>query len=155
VADVMNAAGLTQGGSYRHFATKDAMVEAAMEAAFAQSVKPLEARIQKDGVDAAVDSYRDHYRSEVHVRQPGIGCPVVALGAGVARGAIEIKRVFSEGVGRVIALFARRMRGAGEARRARAAREFAMLLGAVVIARASDTETAMELLNACRTRPGR
>jgi TetR/AcrR family transcriptional repressor of nem operon len=151
VADVMSEAGLTQGGFYRHFETKEALVDAALQIAFEQSALPLESRLERQEPKAAIAGYRAHYLSDGHVRQAGIGCPVVALGADVARGLGELKRSFGAGVKRMIASLAKGMAGSQQEKEARATREFAMLVGAVVIARASDPETAVEVLAACRS----
>jgi TetR/AcrR family transcriptional repressor of nem operon len=150
VADVMNEAGLTHGGFYRHFKTKDELVTAALEAAFARMTADIEARLEKLGPEAAIADYHAHYLSKEHVAHPEIGCPVAAVGADVAREPDATKIAFGEGVKRVIETLAKGMRGAKQQKLERAARELAMLAGAVTIARASDPDTAREILAACR-----
>lgn len=150
VADVMSEAGLTHGGFYRHFKTKEALVAAALRSAFEQLASALEARFDKYEPEAAVADYRADYLSKLHVEKPGIGCPIAALGGEVARGSDTLKIAFGAGVNRLIATLARGMKGAAQERRVGAARELAMLVGAVVIARASDPEAARAVLSACR-----
>ena len=79
-----------------------------------------------------------------------MGCPVAALGGEVARGLGAFKTAFGAGVNRMLTLLGRGQRGTAHERRERAAREFAMMVGAVVIARASDPQTARAVLAACR-----
>ena len=150
VADVMAAAGLTQGGFYRHFETKEALVDEAFRAAFEESVSLLESRLEKQEPEAAIAEYRDRYLSQGHLRNPGMGCPLAALGADVGRGISALKSSFGASVNRVIAALAKGIRGSSEEKSANAARELAMLVGAVVIARASDPKTAQAVLSACR-----
>jgi TetR/AcrR family transcriptional repressor of nem operon len=150
VADAMGAAGLKHGGFYRHFGTKDDLMDAALNAAFEQMIAELAAGFDgKDPRKAAAD-YRAHYLSKAHVEHPGFGCPVAALGIDVARGSESLKGSFGAGVQKTLGTLAEGMPGGKAERRTRAARELAMLVGAIVIARASDPDTARTVLNACR-----
>ncbi len=146
VAEVMSDAGMTHGGFYKHFDTKDALVEQALAAAFSEFVRALEA----SGADGAFAEYRALYLSRNHLEQAGRGCPVAALGNEVARGSAAIKAAFGAGVRRMINAIACSRTGSAAARRTAAMREFSMLVGAMVIARASDAELADEVLSACR-----
>lgn len=146
VGDVMAAAGMTHGGFYKHFESKDALAGKAMSLAFGEFTKPLE----NDAGPQAYATYRARYLSPEHVSHPGLGCPVAALGQDVGRGAAALKAEFSAGVGRIVAAIANRMKGSESARRKAAIRDFSMLVGAIVIARASDEATAEQVLDACR-----
>lgn len=145
VADVMQEAGMTHGGFYKHFDSKDALVERALEDAFSGFVAALAA----GDAEQAFAEYRTLYLSPEHQAHPGRGCPVAALGAEVARSSAGIKAAFGAGVRRVIDAIASTRRGSAAARRAAALREFSMLVGAMVIARASDPALADEVLAAC------
>lgn len=151
VAEVMGAAGLTHGGFYRHFEDKDALVAAALGSAFAQLTSTLEACFEGRDPAAAVAAFQVHYLSDGHVAQPGIGCPLAALGGEVARGPAALKAAFGAGVERMVTALAAGMPGPEPGRRAAAARKLAMLVGAAVIARASDPATARAVLDACRS----
>ncbi len=154
VADVMGEAGMTHGGFYRHFDTKEALLALALQAAFEGLQSDLDRRFEDGTPEAAVAGFHTCYLSGGHVDRPGIGCPVAAAGADIGRGPDALKRPFGEGVNRIVAALARGMKGSARARRARAMRELAMLAGAVIIARASDPDTAREVLAACRHAPG-
>lgn len=143
VSDVMKDAGLTHGGFYKHFANKDALVETAVETAFAAFTEML-----TSGGPGAVQAWRDVYLSDMHVHNPGYGCPVAALGVDVGRGSTEIKAAFSRGVDDTVTALGATMDGSPEERRTAALQQFSMLVGAVVIARASDPDLAAEVLAA-------
>ena len=80
VADVMGAAGMTTGGFYKHFESKDDLAAAAVGAAFESILAPLQRSAEKSGPAPARAAYLRHYLSEAHVRNPGKGCPVAAMG---------------------------------------------------------------------------
>jgi len=143
VSDVMNEAGLTHGGFYKHFANKDALVESALDAAFAT----FTAMLDGNPPDAA-SAFRELYLSDRHVRNPGRGCPVAAIGQDIGRGSEQLKTAFGRGVDHVVDALAETMDGSAEARRTAAFQQFSMLVGAVVIARASDPQTVDEVLSA-------
>lgn len=145
VADVMKDAGMTHGGFYKHFESKDALVEAALESAFSEFVSGL----TQDDAEAALATYRTLYLSHDHMTKPAMGCPVAALGTEIARGSASLKQAFGAGVRRMIDALAAGRRGTADTRRAAALREFSQLVGAMVIARASDPELAAEVLAAC------
>jgi TetR/AcrR family transcriptional repressor of nem operon len=150
VADAMSEAGMTHGGFYRHFQTKDDLVIEALRQAFDEFVQPLEQRQQFEAPQAVAAEYRALYLSEQHVENPRQGCPMPALGSDMARAKDTVKSEFSAGVQRLMAALARTKEGSAEERAGAAAREMAMLVGAVLIARASDAPTARAVLQACR-----
>lgn len=146
VSDVMKDAGLTHGGFYKHFPNKDAMVASALDAAFEPFIAML------DGADAEAGvAYRDLYLSEGHVGDPGRGCPIAALGQDVARGSEELKVVFGRRVDQLTDALAETMDGPAAERKDDAIRQLCMLVGAVVVARACDAQTAEQVLSAAAT----
>jgi TetR/AcrR family transcriptional repressor of nem operon len=165
VANVMMDAGLTHGGFYKHFSSKEAMLIAALDTAFDETFErfgpnlpkpdlpnpnlPKPDLSNKDG-PSAFATFQDFYLSDGHVAWPAIGCPIAALGNDVARGSDVLKARFGAGVRRLVARLARGDIGAPRARQTRALRQIAMMAGAVMIARASDPETARQILAACR-----
>jgi TetR/AcrR family transcriptional repressor of nem operon len=149
VTDVMAAAGRTHGGFYRHFASKDALVEAALHAAFSQ-IEALLDNLNRTRPADAVAAFQAHYLSDAHCAHPGRGCPIAALAGDVAHAGAAQKAVFGAGVQRVAAGIAAGLSGSPGGRRAQALRHLAMLAGAVAIARASDPDTARAVLTACR-----
>ncbi len=150
VNDVMKDAGLTHGGFYRHFESKDDLLAAALDRAFDDVLEMLTPARRMDDAETNLTDIQALYLSDGHVAAPAIGCPIAALSGDVARGALTLKARFGVGVRRVIALLARGASGSERARRVRATRHLAMMAGAVMIARASDPDTAREVLSACR-----
>lgn len=150
VGDVMAEAGLTHGGFYRHFETKDALVAEAIRAAFDDITRALDERSAEVGAKEAVEGYLAHYLSEGHVAHPGVGCPVPALAGEIARAPAALKAEFGVSFNRSLSALARGSPGDGKAARAAATRALAMRIGAILIARASDPATASEVLEACR-----
>jgi TetR/AcrR family transcriptional repressor of nem operon len=152
VADVMTQAGLTHGGFYRHFATKEALVDAALQAAFVQSASIANAPAAHGAVSDDLAGYRSYYLSSDHLANPGMGCPIAALGGDLARASPVLRQVFGAGVRLVVKQLTRfmpRSQRTDDERQDAAMREIAMLAGAVMIARASDPETARAVLRAC------
>lgn len=150
VADAMNEAGLTHGGFYRHFKTKDDLVVESVRVAFNSFTEPLETRQAFERPDKVVEDFKALYLSDEHIENPGLGCPMPAIGSDVARASAPIKAAFSVGVQRVLDALARAHGGTDSERQEAAAREVAMLVGAVVLARACDGDTAARILAACR-----
>lgn len=144
VGEVMREAGLTHGGFYRHFPDKEAMLAAALEAAFAEILDTAAPREGESAADAAA-RFVARYVSSGHVANPGIGCPIPSIGAEIGRETGALKPAFGAGVRAIIARLADGMGGDEEA----ATRRLAMMAGAVLMARASDPETAGRVLAAC------
>jgi TetR/AcrR family transcriptional repressor of nem operon len=151
VNDVMKKAGLTHGGFYRHFDSKEALVSAALEDAFNEVVQAIEEFYRARGPRDGAEGYSQHYLSEGHMKHPELGCPIAALSMDVARSAASLKSEFGMGFGRVVDKFAQAGSGTAEENRMAALRKIAMLAGAVMIARASDPKTAAEVLAACKS----
>ncbi len=149
VAEVMKDAGMTHGGFYKHFDNKDELIAAALGAAFSE----FSAALETGDPRTAFAAYRRRYLSREHMSNPGLGCPAAALGAEVARESKHLKAAFGDGARRLVDAVARGLKGSPAARRKAAFREISMLVGAIIVARASDGELAAEILAACRDEP--
>lgn len=136
VADLMQAAGLTHGGFYRHFASKEALVVEATTATFDALIARLEEWSAEAGHAAALAKYVGEYLTPRHVERPEIGCPIAAYGAEVARENPEVRAAFNAGVDRLIKWIAGGLAGAEAERKERAVELLALMVGAVVTARA-------------------
>ena len=150
VAKVMGGAGMTLGGFYRHFDSKDALVSAAVSAAFDEMLTGLEPLLEQGEPTDVIADFQRYYLSDEHVADRAGGCPVAALAADVARGPATATEPLTAGVNRMIDLIASGMTGAPGKRRAQAARRLAAMVGAVMIARATDPDTAKFVLRAVR-----
>ena len=150
VNDVMKKAHLTHGGFYRHFDSKETLVSAALENAFHEIVNGIEERYRALGPKEGAEKYYQHYLSEGHVKHPEIGCPIAALSMDVARSTVSAKSAFSDGFGRTVEKLAQAGEGTVEENRSAAIRKLSMLAGAIMIARATDAQTAHAVLAACK-----
>jgi TetR/AcrR family transcriptional repressor of nem operon len=149
VADLMQAAGLTHGGFYRHFESKDALVAEATEEAFGGMLDAIDASFEKLGPAEGLKRFVSRYLSDGHVKGPGSGCVVAALGSESARAGPAVCKTFAERIRKQIEKLSSGFEGTPTERRAKAARLFATLVGAVVIARAAGG-LANHVLSACR-----
>lgn len=151
VADVMKAAGLTHGGFYRHFETKDDLAAAAIARAFDESIGVLEAGLAKGGGRPALVDYVNRYLSEQHVANPGVGCPIVTLGTEAARGSPAERMAIAAGIDRIVGRLAEGIGGEGVQARQRASGLLSLLVGTVVLARSASTADQMrDILTAGR-----
>jgi TetR/AcrR family transcriptional repressor of nem operon len=161
VADVMGAAGLTHGGFYSHFPSKDALAATACDRAFAEALERWRQRIDAHpgDADAARAAVVVPYLSERHRDAPGAGCAGVALAADVARENADkpVRQSYIEGLEGLIAQWERTLPGPDDARRDRALAEMAMMMGAVMLARATHgaplSEQILSATLAALTRP--
>jgi TetR/AcrR family transcriptional regulator, transcriptional repressor for nem operon len=132
VADVMHAAGMTHGGFYKHFASKDELSDLAARVAFAEIAARFDERERSEGRDAARAAYFVDYLSPAHIDRPEAGCPVAAFGPDAARRPEALTAAFAEGAEMLIARLAKTPDAAG---RAEAIRKLATAIGALLIAR--------------------
>lgn len=139
VADIMKEAGLTHGGFYAHFDSRDALLAEAGDRAGAESVA-LAARVAATAPPGqALLAMMQAYLSPQHIAGIETGCPVSALGSEMPRQAPEVRRAATIHIKEMIDVFARQMPDWGQPR----AHEQAMalvcaLIGTTVVARAVD-----------------
>ena len=139
VADIMKEAGLTHGGFYAHFASRDALLAEAGDRAGAESVA-LAARVAAAAPPGqALQAMLAAYLSPAHIAAIEVGCPVSALGSEMPRQAPEVRHSATVHIKEMIDLLARQMPDWGDAR----AHEEAMallcaLIGTTMLARAVD-----------------
>ncbi len=128
VADVMKAAGMTHGGFYGHFASKDALIAA--------SVAHMMTQQSADGTGGFTD-FVDAYLAPRHRDAAASGCPTAAL-AGLLRSQHGSARcAMAEGLAAQIDRLAPLMPGASEAERRRAAiGRWSAMVGALILSRA-------------------
>jgi TetR/AcrR family transcriptional repressor of nem operon len=156
IADLMKEAGLTVGGFYKHFNSRDALVAEAVGLAL---------ELWKDQVDAAAsggppvtyESLVDEYLSETHRNHPGAGCPVGALAGDLARSDKRTRALVSRKIRDNIELLVTLIRKTKEmdegSARSQAVLTYCALVGAISMARAvSDEELSSEILKTAALR---
>ncbi|EJT06039.1 TetR/AcrR family transcriptional regulator [Rhizobium sp. CCGE 510] len=151
VADLMKEAGLTVGGFYKHFASRDDLVAEAIQSAFDSWGRKLEAEGVNPAEMTAAD-VADRYVSVHHRDNPGDGCPFAALTSDISRSGEKARAIATDGLKRNFASLANKAAGADEgSRRRKAIMAFAMMAGGVGLARvSSDGELSDEILATVR-----
>jgi len=97
VAELMKQAGLTHGGFYRHFDSRDELVAEAISEALAQGSQRVQASA-KLSRPAALAAIVDGYLSRVHRDKPEAGCAVAALPTDIARSDDRARAAYSRQV---------------------------------------------------------
>jgi TetR/AcrR family transcriptional repressor of nem operon len=137
VAELMADAGLTHGGFYAHFESREALVAEAIRFALVQSAQRIYLSELKNGDKPGYSRLIHKYLSERHRDDPKNGCVLASLGAEVARRDGESRSVFSEGFDELVTLLAdlspARTRNA---RRAHILSVISALAGALTLSRA-------------------
>ncbi|WP_159916552.1 TetR/AcrR family transcriptional regulator [Pantoea sp. 18069] len=157
VAEITRDAGLTHGGLYRHFESKDALAREACLRAFEWTITPLDGLEQDSDASstARLQAMVDSYLSASHRDHPGEGCPAAALAADAARAGPEMSDVFAQGVERNIQRFMRVLEGESSEKRAQTMVILSSMVGALVLARATaagNPALSEEILQTLRER---
>jgi TetR/AcrR family transcriptional repressor of nem operon len=137
VPELMAAAGLTHGGFYRHFESKDALAATAVTTAFASQITQIEqvAAENQDDPETARRTFLDDYLSVEHRDSAGDGCPNAGLATEVARQPenSEVRTAFSTGFHEMVSAIGK----VGTGDEGDALVELSTLVGAMVLARAT------------------
>jgi TetR/AcrR family transcriptional repressor of nem operon len=137
VAAVMAKAGLTHGGFYAHFASKDDLVAAAIAQMFVEVATRFEETVADKPPAEALRAYIDFYLSREHRDQRERGCPLPTLSADLPRLPLPARERYTLGVRRLTDRLCRHLAALGHAEPDRlAASTLAELIGALVLARA-------------------
>ncbi len=139
VAGLMARAGLTHGGFYAHFPSRDALLAAAIRQTFDEVAFRLPAELLSQDPASALKTYFEHYLSRSHRDAPATGCPLPILSADVPRLPQEAKIAFSEGVNQMTDRLATALSALGHDEPWQlAASILAEMVGALSLARATD-----------------
>jgi len=153
VADIMKEAGLTHGGFYAHFPSRDAMLAEAADRAGAEAVAASTRVTAAAPPERALQALISAYLSKTHVEGIETGCPVVALGSEMPRQAPEVRRAATRRIKEMIDAVARQSPDWGQpGAHERALATVATMVGALLLARAvDDPKLSDALLDAART----
>lgn len=147
VADIMAAAGLTPGGFYRHFESKDHLVAEALEKAGDQVAGSMRKVLGEAGFDDAVDAYIDGTKAGGKTVP---SCPISSLGSELARSGPQTREAATKVLEDMFSVFGTGPSGTRATRRKGMA-AFAMLVGSLTLARiTTDEEMADEILDVAR-----
>jgi TetR/AcrR family transcriptional regulator, transcriptional repressor for nem operon len=154
LADLMESAGLTHGGFYRHFDSKDQLISEASADAFAANAAEMEAAASTAKGRKALEAIANAYLSLEHRKDRAHGCPLAALGSELARSEKSTRSAATEGILKMIAIVAERMKDPNTDRAKKSASVFvATMLGALTISRIiADPKVSKEILAAARAK---
>ncbi|HKU44107.1 MAG TPA: TetR/AcrR family transcriptional regulator [Polyangiales bacterium] len=147
VANVMGKLGLTVGGFYAHFPSKDALVAEALDAVMSDSWRELVTRHAKKPRAEQLGAIVDGYLSAAHRDAEDSGCPMPAVVSELPAQDASVRKAFRQGLARNVQL----LRDAGELDESDALAAAALLVGALVLARATrGAELSDRILAAAR-----
>jgi TetR/AcrR family transcriptional repressor of nem operon len=139
VADIMKEAGLTHGGFYAHFASREAMLAEAADHAGAEAVAASADIAAAGAPEQALQRLLRAYLSKEHVKSVEMGCPVAALGSEMPRQVLDVRRAATRRIKEMIDVVARQSPDWGQpGAHEHALVTVATMLGALVLARAVD-----------------
>jgi len=153
LADMMRAAGMTNGGFYKHFDSKDEIVVEAIRCALTEVAEQLVSKVQGLPRREALRAVIESYLSEEHLRHPERGCAIAALGSELARMPQNLKRRVSRALQAYEERLLPFMPGDSEGQRNTAFRVlFSSMAGCLTAARAeADEQKRHEMLAAGRS----
>ena len=153
VADIMKQAGLTHGGFYGHFKSKDGL--AAEITARVLGRKGWPERLTGTPNPSFAEVVRK-YLSPRHRDDAGHGCLLAALGSDVVRQPRSVRRAFTDGLRLRVKALQELLPSRSAARRQKALATMAGLMGALILARAvDDPQLSDEILDAAASTFGR
>jgi TetR/AcrR family transcriptional repressor of nem operon len=154
VATVMGKAGLTHGGFYAHFESKDDLVAAAIGQMFQEARGNWDRLTQEQKPAAALAAYIDFYLSVAHRDAVSAGCPIPILAPELRRLGKPARDQFASGVARLTERLCSQLELLGVARaQDEASSMLAELIGALALARAEpDAQRSEAILNASKQR---
>jgi TetR/AcrR family transcriptional repressor of nem operon len=149
---LMAAAGLTHGGFYRHFASKDQLVSEACHKALLTLTGGLEAHIAGKSPNHVLSLLLEKYLSRAHRDQPATGCVLAALGSELARSDAATRDAATDGFVRLTGLIARQLKTMPpDEAHDRSLAIAATMVGAITLSRViTDAPTSNALLRATK-----
>jgi TetR/AcrR family transcriptional repressor of nem operon len=152
VADLMKEAGLTHGGFYAHFASREALVIEAFAYAMDRATERWRKLAEQTPSDKRLSTIVDSYLTPLHRDDPGHGCAVPTLGAEIARESPKTRRAFAAKLEQMIDMMADQILDVPrKTARKQAMATLATMMGTMVMSRiAGNGEFSDEILSAGR-----
>jgi TetR/AcrR family transcriptional repressor of nem operon len=135
IADIMRRAGLTHGGFYAHFKSKDELVAEVLGAMAARRARTAEAVAERPS-DEKLMAVAEAYLTSRHREHPESGCMIAAIGGELARMAGPAKQSFGGNIRAWLDQLAEYAPADGaDARRQQATGTYAAMIGGMILAR--------------------
>lgn len=140
VVDLMKGAGLTHGGFYGNFSSKEDLIAQTCALSLGRSAERWK-KWQAESPDTALSRIASDYLSPAHRDKPGRGCALAALGSDMARQNETVRKVADKGAHDLMTVLADLLPGeTKEKREDKAMLALASMVGAVVLARVAEDE---------------
>ena len=151
VKSVMDAEGMTVGGFYAHFKSKDELLNRAVETAFEESLTESYDNIEHLDDAEWLEVAVSNYLSSMHRDSPSQSCSAASLLSDAPRGKPELKKSFEKGLKKLIARYEQRLANSGhEDASATATALFALMSGGIQLSRSVATKKySNEILASC------
>ncbi len=147
VDSITEDAGLTHGGLYSQFGSKEAIAAEAIRFALARVKRVWQRALERHPGKRALPAIVDSYLSRAHRDAPGNGCVVAALGTDIARQPRRVRQAFTRELKDDLEFLSRLMPDDVHSRRYEdAIVAFASMAGALILARAVNDETLSDLI---------
>jgi TetR/AcrR family transcriptional repressor of nem operon len=152
VADLMKEAGLTHGGFYAHFDSREALVIEAFAYAMDRSTERWRKVAEQTPPDKRLATIVETYLTPLHRDDPGHGCAVPTLGAEIARESPKTRKAFAAKLEQMIDMMADQVPDVPrKSARKQAVAAVATMMGTLVLSRiAGSGEFSDEILSAGR-----
>ena len=152
VADLMKDAGLTHGGFYAHFDSREALVIEAFTHAMDRSTERWRKLAEQTSPEQRIAAIVDSYLTPMHRDDPGHGCEIPTLGAEIARESPRTRKAFAAKLEQMIDAIAAQIPDLPrKAARKQATAAIATMMGTLVMARvAGNGEFSEEILSSGR-----
>jgi TetR/AcrR family transcriptional regulator, transcriptional repressor for nem operon len=152
VADLMKDAGLTHGGFYAHFDSREALVIEAFAHAMDRGTEHWRKLAEQTPPERRFATIVDSYLTPLHRDDPGHGCAIPTLGAEIARESLKTRKAFAAKLEQMIDMLAAQIPDVPrKAARKQAVAAIATMMGTLVMARvAGNGDFSDEILGAGR-----
>lgn len=138
LAELMHEAGLTHGGFYRHFESKDQLVSEACAAAMDSIIESINTAVSRKGATNSLRLSVSRYLSKDHRDHPEHGCPLAGLGSELARCDDDVRKVATDAFRRLAKVVEGQLDLPGGAAKRRAIVSACAMIGAMTMSRIVD-----------------
>ncbi len=153
ISQLMSRAGLTHGGFYAHFRSREQLIAEAVTFMFNQQFQLLEKLLHQSPSVHGIEEYVNLYLSEGHRDRREKGCPVAALSGDIPRQSEAAKKNFSSGMQKIINLLSAELDSAGyKSAKALGTLMISQMVGAIVLSRnVADPAWSREILEQAKS----
>jgi TetR/AcrR family transcriptional repressor of nem operon len=152
VADLMKLAGLTHGGFYSHFESREALVIEAFASAMDRTISQWQSHMKEVPAEERFDAFVEAYLKPAHRDDRAGGCVLPALGTDIARSSQKVRRAFARKLDEMIDVVAGLLpRKSPKQARQIATSALATMMGSIALARAvGDNKLSNQILESGR-----